>query len=332
MDRRARRCRATSASTTPAATDAFSDSTGPAIGIDTVTSQVCLTSRLSPLPSEPITSSNGSVASSKSSSDTEPSASRPATMNPAVAYSRRVRVRLVARATGSRAATPAEVRQATAVMPGRAPLRHHDPVPAERPDRADHRAEVARVGHPVQRDDQAGLGRLGGQLQQLVGVGVGVRRHLQRDALVQRTAGDPVEVAARHLQDRDAEVGREVHRLGDPLVGGRADHDVQRGGRHPGPQALQHRVAAEHRLRGLAVARPAPLAARSRAPAPGGLALRRRRARSPAGPRRARVASPWAGSGPCPPARGAAGRRSRRPCPSWCRPCGSRRAVSSCRP
>ena len=41
----ARRRRATSASTTPAATDALSDSTGPAIGIETVTSQVWRTSR-----------------------------------------------------------------------------------------------------------------------------------------------------------------------------------------------------------------------------------------------------------------------------------------------
>ena len=45
----------------------------------------------------------------------------------------------------------------------------------------------------------------------------------------------------------------------------RADRHVQRGGRHPGAQALQHRVAAEHRLRGLAVAGPAPVAGRARA-------------------------------------------------------------------
>ena len=69
--------RATSASTTPAATEALSDSTGPAIGIDTVTSQVSLTSRDSPLPSEPTTSTSGSAARSNSSRLTEPSASKP---------------------------------------------------------------------------------------------------------------------------------------------------------------------------------------------------------------------------------------------------------------
>jgi hypothetical protein len=75
-----RRRRATSASTTPAATEALSDSTGPAIGIETVTSQVCLTSRDRPLPSEPITMTSGSDAISNSSSDTVPSASSPAIM------------------------------------------------------------------------------------------------------------------------------------------------------------------------------------------------------------------------------------------------------------
>ena len=94
----------------------MSDSTGPAIGIETVTSQVWRTSRDSPLPSDPTTSTSGSAARSKWSSDTEPSASNPAIISPAVAYSRRVRVRFVARATGSRAAVPADARQATAVM------------------------------------------------------------------------------------------------------------------------------------------------------------------------------------------------------------------------
>ena len=48
-----------------AATDALSDSTGPAIGIETVTSQVWRTSRDRPLPSDPTTSTNGSAARSK---------------------------------------------------------------------------------------------------------------------------------------------------------------------------------------------------------------------------------------------------------------------------
>ena len=59
-----RRRRATSASTTPAATEALSDSTVRAIGIDTVTSQTVRVSRASPRPSEPTTITSGDVASS----------------------------------------------------------------------------------------------------------------------------------------------------------------------------------------------------------------------------------------------------------------------------
>ena len=113
----ARRRRATSASTTPAATEALSDSTVRAIGIDTVTSQTVRVSRASPRPSEPTTSTSGEVASSNESVSTVPSASRPATISPAPAHSLSVRTRLVHRPTRSRAAVPAEVRHADAVIP-----------------------------------------------------------------------------------------------------------------------------------------------------------------------------------------------------------------------
>ena len=74
--------RATSASTTPVATDAFSDSTARTIGIDTVTSHTVRVSRDNPRPSEPTTITSGEVASSKSSVSTVPSASRPAIIRP----------------------------------------------------------------------------------------------------------------------------------------------------------------------------------------------------------------------------------------------------------
>ena len=62
-----------------AATDAFNDSAADAIGIDTVRSQVSPTRRDSPRPSDPTTTTSGSVASSRSSSPVLPSASRPTT-------------------------------------------------------------------------------------------------------------------------------------------------------------------------------------------------------------------------------------------------------------
>ncbi len=93
-------------------------------------------------------------------------------------------------------------------------------------------------------------------------MGVVVGRHLQRDALVQSVGGDPVQVGARHLQDRHAGIGCEPYRFGEPLVGLGAQRDVQRGRGNPRAQAFQHRVAAQHdlgRRRVCAFRWPAPL-------------------------------------------------------------------------
>ena len=108
-----------------------------------------------------------------------------------------------------------------------------------------------------------------------------------------------------------------------------AQRDVQGGRRDARPQALDDGVAAEHGLgtsssaAALARAMPDPVGALSpRASRPPPI---RRCAGCPCAPRRA-------ASGPCPAARACAGRRSRRPCPSSCRPCASRRGAGSCRP
>src|SRR5262245_6459440 len=106
----------TSANTTPAATEAFNDSTPADIGMDTVSSQVSRTRRDRPRPSEPTTTTSGDVASDRSSTVIVPSASRPTIIRPSAAYWRRTLVRFVATATGILAAVPADVRQATAVM------------------------------------------------------------------------------------------------------------------------------------------------------------------------------------------------------------------------
>jgi hypothetical protein len=72
-------------------------------------------------------------------------------------------------------------------------------------------------------------------------VGVLVGRDLQADALVQRTAGHPVELGPADLQQRQAPVAGQLHGLGDPLVGAVravAGDDVQRGRRDLRAQRL----------------------------------------------------------------------------------------------
>src|SRR5699024_3401822 len=110
------RTRATSYSATPAATLALRDSRLEAIGIEASTSQVSLTSRDKPLPSLPITTTSGPSATCRSVIDSVPSAARPTTIRPASWYAFSCRVRLTARATGTRAAAPAEVFHAAAVI------------------------------------------------------------------------------------------------------------------------------------------------------------------------------------------------------------------------
>ena len=158
---------------------------------------------------------------------------------------------------------------------------------------------------------------------------VRVGRDLQRDALVQRPAGDPVEVAARHLEDRDAGVRRQVHGLGDPLVGGGAEGDVQRGGRDPRAQALDDRVAAEHGLGAVAVVRRRVAAGRPRSPPVDAACLAAEFARRCAGwP--LRISAGGVGPLPC------SARRRWPPepttIPSSCLLCGSLRDGGSCRP
>jgi hypothetical protein len=87
------------------------------MGIETAASHVSRTRRDSPRPSDPSTSTRGPVAHGNESSDIEPPASSPTTIRPEAAQSLRVRTRLVARETCRRAAAPAEVRHATAVIP-----------------------------------------------------------------------------------------------------------------------------------------------------------------------------------------------------------------------
>ena len=175
-------------------------------------------------------------------------ASSPTTRTPASAHCLSVRLRFVARATGTRAAAPALVRQATAVTDAERRCGISTPCPPKAATERMMAPEVARIGNVVQRNQQCGLDIAGGRGQQIVGVGVRVRRNLQRDALMQAIGTHPVEVVAGHLQDRDAAIGGQRHRFGQPLIGLGAECDVQSPRRRVGPQAFQYRVAAQNHL------------------------------------------------------------------------------------
>ena len=113
----------------------------------------------------------GSVASASPGRATSPSMSRPSTKKPAFWNASSERVRLGTRATDA-SGGPGRRLPRTGRHAGRTTLGQHDPVTAERRDGADHRAEVARVGDAVERDDQRNTGRL--RVDEVRGVDIGV--------------------------------------------------------------------------------------------------------------------------------------------------------------
>ena len=70
----------------------------------------------------------------------------------------------------------------------------------------------------------------------------------QRQALVQRAAGEPVEFGGAGLEHGHPAVRGQLDGLADPLVVLHADADVQGRRGHAGPQRLHHRVAPGHEL------------------------------------------------------------------------------------
>ena len=129
---------------------------------------------------------------------------------------------------------------------------HQHAVAPERRDRADDRAEVARVGDRIQRHDEWFLAPRPGPLQQVTGVGVIVRADFQGQALVHRPAGQPVQFRPPRLDHRDPGVGGEPDHLVEPRVGAVPGACVERGRGDVGAQGLQHRVAAGHHFGGVA--------------------------------------------------------------------------------
>src|SRR5690606_32306026 len=85
--------------------------------------------------------------------------------------------------------------------------------------------------------------------EQIVGVGVVVGRELDRDALVHRATRQPVELGARHLEQRDAGTDGEPQRLAYAVVAVDPTGDVERLGRRARPRRLHDRVAPDDPLR-----------------------------------------------------------------------------------
>ena len=131
-------------------------------------------------------------------------------------------------ATGIRAAAPALVFQAEAVMP--AARRSGTTTPwAPKPDAL--RTTAPRLRGSVTESSATIERRLAGLLgagEQVVGVGVLVRRDPRREALVDRAVGEPVELVAGHLEQADAPLGGELERLAQPAVALGALGDVDR--------------------------------------------------------------------------------------------------------
>src|SRR5690606_31500754 len=97
---------------------------------------------------------------------------------------------------------------------------------------------------------------------EVLGVDVGVRRHLHRDALVHRAVRVPVELGLADLEQRDVALRDLAQDLSRAVVGVDPVRDPHRGRGHPGPQRLDDGVAPGDDL-GRAVAAPLlpPLAA-----------------------------------------------------------------------
>ena len=245
--------------------------------------------------------------------------------SPPSRYASSARARLVARATGMRAAAPAEVFHAPAVIPAAAPLGHQHAVRAERRHRADDGAEVARVGDAVERDDQRrSRPARAARVEQVVGV----RRSRTAGPAARGPGGRPRRSSGRARCARTPAAG--CPRSAAILSASRtrssesireATQHVQRRAGHARAQRLDDRVAAGDHLGRVAPglarrARRTPdRGAPPREPASARLAADARLAR-PSGGRCRSLAFGRRALAPRAPA--AAGRPSRRSGPSCC--------------
>ena len=120
-------------------------------------------------------------------------------------------------------------------------------MPAKGSHRAHDRAQVARVGHTVERYQQRGLARVKGVFKQIFGVSVLVGRHLEQHALVHGVAnGHAIHLLPHDLENRNLTTSRNADDLSHAIVHLRTRGNVQRGARHLRAQRFKHRVTAGH--------------------------------------------------------------------------------------
>ncbi len=79
---------------------------------------------------------------------------------------------------------------------------------------------------------------------------------MQRESLVDRAAGEPIQLSAGAFEDGDAGVDGDAQRLLDPIVRVDALGDVQRRGGNGCAQCLDDRIAPGDGLRPVAVTGP----------------------------------------------------------------------------
>src|SRR5690606_18834715 len=87
-----------------------------------------------------------------------------------------------------------------------------------------------------------------GPVEEVVGMGVLEGGESDRETLVDRTAGHPVELVAGHLEQVEAALGSELERLTQAAVALGPVGDVDRGHRDACPQGLDDGVATGYPL------------------------------------------------------------------------------------
>ena len=254
----------------------------------------------------------------------------PTTVQPAFLYASSARVRLVARATGTRAAAPADTFHAVAVTP--AARRDGTTTPCA-PKAAADRSTAPRLRGsvtPSSATSSAGAPASSAACQQVVGVRVVVGRHLQDEPLVRRPAGRSGR--ARSGWPPSAGCRASPPASATPAPGRRSSI---RSATYSAVAGTDARSASTTGLRPATHSGPP-----SRyGPAAGARPRRPRRAARSLGRRPGRDGAPggsvarWpSGSGPCPRARGGAGRPTRPSGPSSTPGCASRPVARCCRP
>src|SRR5699024_5833632 len=115
---------------------------------------------------------------------------------------------------------------------------------------ADNRAQVTWVGDVVQDDEHAGLLLLRGLGDEVVDIGVLVRRDLQADALVHAIAGHLVHDVALDFQNGQVAGIGDGYCFRQALIAAGSLRNIQVGGRNLGVQAFDNGVASHNHLRG----------------------------------------------------------------------------------